>query len=237
MDIRQIHNNDGAYSLQKTKKYLSLTHIDEDLGPYNKNEEDNKNELKNKRIILKEATIQNLLHDNPLHLTSNTKCARRVAPPNPIVDFEEVRQRSFLESKDSPEYMRNYDREKLGDIDNYYKSKNQNLQVLSRFGSWITLPPGCKDRSQALEKLSHGTYETSLLAPQWMDIEHPNYNRQLAKKESPFILFQWNNKCRDNTRVTYLMEKNQQKAKPLYLCDSYDRYGSQQSQTEPSKGY
>ena len=226
-ELRQLHNNNGAYSLQKTKKFQSLRHMDEPerYSLFSQKEDEKEDEFK-KGIILKSATIQNILHDNPLHLRNSTNCARRIEPPNPNVDFDEVKQRCFLESKDSPEYMRIYDKEKLPDLDKYYAMTNQNQQYLSRFGDWITLPPGCRDRSKALEKLSHGTYETSILAPKWMNIRYSSNDRVEAKKNSPFKLFQWENKCRDNTRVTYLVEKDQKKAKPMFLCDSYERYGS-----------
>lgn len=225
-----IHHNfsTSPYSLQKAKKYLSTRHMDEPSKfSYSRTESDV--DIKDRKISLKAEINQNLLNPNYLHLTSSTKCGRRIAPPMRYPDFDEVKQRSFIESKDSPEYMRVYDREKIKDIDNYYKETNQNQQFLSRFGSWITLPPGSRDRAKALEKLPHGMYETSILAPRWMDLNQNGFDRNKAIKENTFKAIQWNNTCKDKTRVTMLIERNPNKAKPLYLCDAYERYANEQN--------
>lgn len=225
-ETKKYHKNLGSYEIQKRKQNLYLKNKTEsDTNNYIKAENNIVNENTNKKLILKEAVIQNILKDNSLHLTSNTKCPRRIEPPKHNVDFSEVKQRSFLESKDSPEYMRMYDREQLNVIDKRYAEIGKNRQFLSRFGNWITLPPGCKDRSKALEKLSHGTYETSVLAPKWMNIKYGNIPRKDTLNNSCFKSYQGRINYRDNAKYTNLVEKNQSKAKPLYLCDTYERYG------------
>ena len=141
--------------------------------------EPNKNKDQNQDIIaLKNPMNKNILVSNDYHLETSTKTQRRIKPPSRLPNIEELKYGSFLESKLSPEYLRNYDKESLKNIENYYINKKENLHVLSRFGNWITLRPDDKNRSHALEKLKHGTYETSIVAPGWMDISSRRKNRK-----------------------------------------------------------
>ena len=144
-----------------------------------------------------------------------------------------------MESKLSPEYLRNYDKESLKNIDNYYINKKENLQVLSRFGNWITLKPDDKNRSHALEKLKHGTYETSIVAPMWMDIESRRKNQKKIEDRSVdniikdydymdlnnkmFKRQEYNTSIRDKGKMTILQDKDQKNVKPVYLRDSYEK--------------
>ena len=221
------HRDIGLYSLEKTKKYVydSRTHfqpsITESTNIPKKNERDYP-------IMLKAPINKNILQPNTLHLSSSTKMPRRIYPPSLNPNMDEVKLGSYLESKDSPEYLRQYDKEQFGEIDKYYKINNQNISVLSRFGDWMTLPPGCRNRKQALEKVKHGTYETSLVAPQWMDIhsKHRDIFNNL-KENNNFKSFQWKNTYKDKINITMLIDKDQKNALPLYLRDSYQRYNTQ----------
>ena len=130
---------------------------------------------------------------------------------------------SFMESRDSPEYLRSYDKEALKNLDNYYINKKENLHVLSRFGNWITLRPNDKNRSHALEKLKYGVYETSIVAPIWMDISsRRKINKNYESAKRIFKSLQIKNP-RDNTKVTALFDRDQKNAKPLFLLDSYEK--------------
>ena len=98
--------------------------------------------------------------------------------------------------------------------------------MLSRFGNWITLRPNDKNRSHALEKVKHGTYETSIVAPAWMDISSRRNN--INKKEydlgkNTFKCVQHKNSVRDNTKVTMLMDRDQNNVRPLFLRDTYEK--------------
>ena len=130
---------------------------------------------------------------------------------------------SFMESRDSPEYLRSYDKEALKNLDNYYINKKENLHVLSRFGNWITLRPNDKNRSHALEKLKYGVYETSIVAPIWMDISsRRKINKNYESAKRIFKSLQIKNP-RDNTKVTALFDRDQKNVKPLFLLDSYEK--------------
>ena len=191
---------------------------------------------KDKDIIpLKNPMNQNILVSNDYHLKTSTNAERRIKPPSSSPNMEDLKYGSFLESKQSPEYLRNYDKESLKNIESYYVKKNENLHVLSRFGNWITLRPDDKNRSHALEKLKHGTYETSIVAPFWMDIasrrkqktiEIENNNKGYDYMEFNNKMFkrhEYNTSIRDKGKMTILQDKDQKNAKPIYLRDSYEK--------------
>ena len=222
---QNYHKDKGLYGLQKAKKFVMDSRPIFSPLPTEENE---LNLSTGSPIVLKEKINENILHPNILHLSSSTKKQRRICPPSINPNFEVVKSGSFLESRDSPEYLRQYDQEKLNEIDNYYIKRNQNVSVLSRFGDWITLPPGSKDRMHPLEKIKHGTYETSIVAPEWMDIHIKN--KELLKKikeQNAFKSYQWKNTCKDNTKVTMLIDRDQKHALPLYLRDSYENYNTE----------
>ena len=199
--------------------------------------EPNKEKEKDKDIIpLKNPMNKNILISNDYHLETSTKTQRRIKPPSSKNNMEDVKYGSFLESKMSPEYLRNYDKESLKNIDDYYIKKKENLNVLSRFGNWITLRPDDKNRSHALEKLKHGTYETSIVAPGWMDIasrrkniktidiennnkdyDYMDFNNKMFKRQ------EYNTSIRDKGKLTILQDKDQKNAKPVYLRDSFEK--------------
>ena len=135
-------------------------------------------------IPLKNPMNENILRSNDYNLETSTKTQRRIKPPSSTPNMEDLKYGSFLESKMSPEYLRNYDKESLKNIDEYYIRKKENLNVLSRFGNWITLKPDDKNRSHALEKLRHGTYETSIIAPMWMNIATRRKNNKMIQIEN-----------------------------------------------------
>ena len=187
-------------------------------------------------IPLKNPMNENILRANDFHLETSTKTQRRIKPPSSTPNMEDLKYGSFLESKLSPEYLRNYDKESLKNIDDYYIRKKENLNVLSRFGNWITLRPDDKIRSHALEKLKHGTYETSIIAPMWMDIATRRKNNKIIKIEDNNIGYdymefdrkmfdkhEYNTSIRDKGKLTILQDRDQKNAKPVYLMDSYDK--------------
>ena len=187
-------------------------------------------------IPLKNPMNENILKANDFHLETSTKTQRRIKPPSSTPNMEDLKYGSFLESKLSPEYLRNYDKESLKNIDDYYIRKKENLNVLSRFGNWITLRPDDKIRSHALEKLKHGTYETSIIAPMWMDIATRRKNNKIIKIEDNnkgydymefdrkmFDKHEYNTSIRDKGKLTILQDRDQKNAKPVYLMDSYDK--------------
>ena len=196
----------------------------------------NKTEKDPDIIPLKNPMNKNILRSNDYHLETSTKTQRRIKPPSSTPNMEDLKYGSYLESKMSPEYLRNYDKESLKNIDEYYIRKKENLNVLSRFGNWITLRPDDKNRSHALEKLKHGTYETSIIAPMWMDIATRRKNNRSIKIEDNnkgydylefdrkmFDKHEYNTSIRDKGKLTILQDRDQKNAKPVYLMDSYEK--------------
>ena len=55
-------------------------------------------------------------------------------------------------SSDSPDWFKINSVAKMKEINNLYINNNSNLQVLSKFKSWITVTPKNKDRKRPLEK-------------------------------------------------------------------------------------
>jgi len=187
-------------------------------------------------IPLKNPMNKNILISNDYHLETSTNAQRRIKPPSSTPNMEDLKYGSFLESKMSPEYLRNYDKESLKNIENYYIKKKENLNVLSRFGNWITLRPDDKNRSHALEKLKHGTYETSIIAPMWMDIATRRNNNRVIQIEDNnkgydymdfnkkmFDKHEYNTSIRDKGKLTILQDRDQKNVKPVYLMDSYEK--------------
>ena len=187
-------------------------------------------------IPLKNPMNENILRSNDYHLETSTKTQRRIKPPSSTPNMEDLKYGSFLESKMSPEYLRNYDKESLKNIDEYYIRKKENLNILSRFGNWITLKPDDKNRSHALEKLRHGTYETSIIAPMWMDIATRRKNNKMIQIENNnkgydylefdrkmFDKHEYNTSIRDKGKMIILQDRDQKNAKPVYLMDSYEK--------------
>ena len=211
--------------------------INKNITPRDLKTEPNKEIDRDQYIIpLKNPMNKNILISNDYHLETSTKTQRRIKPPSRIPNMEDLKYGSFLESKTSPEYLRNYDKESLRNIENYYINKKENLHVLSRFGNWITLRPDDKNRSHALEKLKHGTYETSIVAPVWMDIASRRKNNKTIEIENNnkgYDYLEFNNKMfkrqeyntsiRDKGKLTILQDKDQKNAKPVYLRDSYEK--------------
>ena len=196
----------------------------------------NKTEKDPDIIPLKNPMNKNILRSNDYHLETSTKTQRRIKPPSSTPNMEDLKYGSYLESKMSPEYLRNYDKESLKNIDEYYIRKKENLNVLSRFGNWITLKPDDKNRSHALEKLKHGTYETSIIAPMWMDIATRRKNNKMIQIENNnkgydylefdrkmFDKHEYNTSIRDKGKLTILQDRDQKNAKPVYLMDSYEK--------------
>ena len=190
----------------------------------------NKTEKDPDIISLKNPMNKNILRSNDYHLETSTKTQRRIKPPSSTPNMEDLKYGSYLESKMSPEYKY------YKNIDDYYIRKKENLNVLSRFGNWITLRPDDKNRSHALEKLKHGTYETSIIAPRWMDIATRRKNNRSIKIEDNnkgydylefdrkmFDKHEYNTSIRDKGKLTILQDRDQKNAKPVYLMDSYEK--------------
>ena len=214
---------------------LEKVDINNNFGQTNENVEQSKEEDKN-IIPLKNPMNKNILVSNDFHLETSTNSQRRIKPPNRNPNMEDLKYNSYLESKLSPEYLRNYDKESLKNIDNYYIDRKENLQVLSRFGNWVTLKPDDKNRSHALEKLKHGTYETSIVAPDWMDISTRRRNQNINRSQNDirdydymdlnnkmFKRHEYNTSIRDKGKMTILQDVDQKNAKPVYLRDSYEK--------------
>ena len=227
-DNPKIKTVEKLFCLQKSRK--NILAAEEENKKYsstgNSNRENN-NYIKDQKIILKNPPNNNILVPNDFHIKNNNSLPK-ISHYNesPEQKIENLKYGSFLESKQAPEYLRNYDKESLKNIDQYYLNKNENIHVLSRFGNWITLKPNDKNRSHALEKIKHGTNETSIVAPVWMDIasRRNNINNkeyELGKKA--FKCVQHNNSVRDNTKVTLLMDRDQENVKPLFLRDTYEK--------------
>ena len=214
---------------------LEKVDINNNFGQTNENVEQSKEEDKN-IIPLKNPMNKNILVSNDFHLETSTNSQRRIKPPNRNPNMEDLKYNSYLESKLSPEYLRNYDKESLKNIDNYYIGRKENLHVLSRIGNWITLKPDDKNRSHALEKLKHGTYETSIVAPDWMDIATRRRNQNINRSQNDirdydymdlnnkmFKRHEYNTSIRDKGKMTILQDMDQKNAKPVYLRDSYEK--------------
>ena len=210
----------------------------------NANLNNNKPQKKDdQRIILKEPVNEAILIPNDFHLYIGNKGSNRIKVPSPNPDMEFVRHSNLLESKTSPEYLRNYDQNLIKNIDDYYLKKGENLQVLSRFGDWITLRPNDKIRSHALERLKHGTYETSIIAPEWMDIQSRRYGKKKedfykkldfsknnyeyvnkGNQDKNFKSVVFNNNIREKAKKMLLVDRDQKNAKPYIMLDSYSKY-------------
>jgi len=209
-----IKSADTLFSLRKEKKYALR-----DYSVLAKRDQlDN-----DSPFVLKREVNKNILKPNILHVKGSSNGQRRIVPPSLNPNFDEVKSGSYLESKDAPEYLRNYDKECLKNIDNYYAEKNQNLSVLSRFGSWLTVKPPEKNRQLALEKLKHGTFETSFVVPEWMDLAKKRKMNGVKPAENLFKSTQSKITCHDNLKVTMLIDKDQDNALPDYMMDLYDQ--------------
>ena len=221
-DSPLIQSSDGLFGLRKEKQFVK-SFEDKKVNLSLNNSEGNIYNKNNNIIQLKTERNQNILQPNILHVKAGVKSLRRIVPPSLNPDFDLIKKGSFLESKDSPEYLRNYDRENIKNIDQYYIDKNENITVLSRFGSWLTLRPYDKNRKNSLEKIKQGTFETSIIAPDWMDIQtrRKNNKEMNLNPVNNFKSFQYHNTCKDNTKVTMLVEKNQKNALPEFLKDYY----------------
>ena len=221
-DTPLIQSSDGLFSLRKEKQYVKS--IEDKKVNLNVNNSEGNIYNKNNNIIqLKAERNQNILQPNILHVKSGVKSLRRIAPPSLNPDFDLIKKGSYIESKDAPEYLRNYDRENIKNIDQYYIDKNENITVLSRFGSWLTLRPNDKNRKHSLEKVKQGTFETSIVAPDWMDIQtrRKNNPEMNLNPVNNFKSYQIHNTCKDNTKVTMLVEKDPNNALPDFLKDYY----------------
>ena len=240
---KDFFNTNKAYKIKKPELSSTLNfqkekeRIAKTEPNYNNNFNINNNFNKENDIItLKNPMNENILRSNDYHLETSTKTQRRMKPPSSTPNMEDVKYGSFLESKMSPEYLRNYDKESLKNIDDYYIKKKENLNVLSRFGNWITLRPDDKNRSHALEKLKHGTYETSIIAPVWMDIATRRKNNKTIKIEDNnkgydymefnrrmFDKHEYNTSIKEKGKMTILQDRDQKNVKPVYLMDSYEK--------------
>ena len=247
-----IKSAEQLLTIQKQKKKLDFFDSNK-IFKITKNEAQNQNALDRKKnskteanlnpdnkdsdiIPLKNPMNKNILISNDYHLETSTNAQRRIKPPSSTPNMEDLKYGSFLESKMSPEYLRNYDKESLKNIDNYYIRKKENLNVLSRFGNWITLKPDDKNRSHALEKLKHGTYETSIIAPMWMDIatrrkfnksiKIENNNKDydyMELNKKMFDKHEYNTSIKNKGKMIILQDRDQKNVKPVYLMDSYEK--------------
>ena len=220
-DNPKIKTVEKLFCLQKSRK--NMISSEEENKKYSSRASSNNenNNIISQKIILKNPIDTNILIPNDYHLKNSCSFQKIKQYKDNHNNFQ---YNSFLESKQAPEYLRNYDKESLKNIDQYYLNKNENVHILSKFGNWITLRPNDKNRNHSLEKIKHGRNETSILAPAWMDItsrRNKNNNKDLEK--GTFKCFQHNNSVRDNTKVTVLVDRDQKNAKPLFLRDTYEK--------------
>ena len=224
-DCPPINTTSKLLGLEKTKYNI----LNSKNNRYNSIDENNNNNQDDQKIVLKIPRRNDLLIPNTFRLGrsySNQNIYNKDSKSQ-NESFERLKYGSFLESKMSPEYLRNYDYESLKNIDQYYIKKNENLNVLSKFGNWITLRPNDRNRKHALEKIKHGTNETSIIAPLWMDINSRN-KFNIEKYNQDKRLFKSVQKklgIKDNyIKVTMLMDRDQKDVKPVYLRDSYEKF-------------
>ena len=222
-DNPKIKTVEKLFCLQKSKQNIFAAEEDYKKNSSRASSHNENYKIKNQKIILKNPPNNNILISNDFHLKNSNSNFKTNNYRNENQNIENVKLGSFLESRQAPEYLRNYDKESLKNIDQYYLNKNENIHLLSRFGNWITLKPNDKIRSHALEKIRHGTNETSIVAPVWMDIASRRNNNNYALGNNTFKSVQHNNSVRDNTKVTMLMDRDQKNVKPLFLRDTYEK--------------
>ena len=215
--IKQFLFKDNP-KIRKNARFISLKKIPR----YYDNDKNDSTEINKEKIILKNPTNNTVLIPNTYKMKDIYSLPKINKDENK--EHENLKYYSFIESKESPEYLRNYDVEAFKNIDNYYLNKNENLHVLSRFGNWITLKPNDKNRKHALEKVKHGIYETSIVAPEWMDIAS---RRKINKKNYELLkrtFKSYQSKIlRNNTKVTLLIDRDQSNARPIFLRDAYEK--------------
>ena len=235
-DNPKIKTVEKLFSIQKSRKNMMAG--EEENKKYSSRNMSNRNSHYSKsyqntsfnnsqKIILKNPVDTNILIPNNFRL-KNINSLPEInygKKKEYSMNIDNPKYCSFLESKEAPEYLRNYDKESLKNIDQYYINKNENVHILSRFGDWITLRPNDKNRSHALEKIKHGTNETSIIAPAWMDIKSRRDKKfdNYSLEKNIFKCVQHNNTFKDNTKVTMLMDRDQKNAKPLFLRDSREK--------------
>ena len=228
-DNPKIKTVEKLFCLQKSKKNISAAELENNKYSPSRCPSNNENNKKNEKIILKNPANNNILVPNNFYLKNNNNSIQNInnvkSEYNNNQNSESFKLGSLLESKQSPDYLRSYDPENLKNIDQYYLNKKENIHVLSRFGNWITLKPNDKNRSHALEKKKHGTYETSIVAPVWMDIasRRDNNNKDYNLSKKIFKCVQHNNTVKDHTKVTMLIDRDQKNVKPLFLRDTYEK--------------
>lgn len=226
-DNPMVKSAEQIFSFQKEKKYVEmgrdvkLLKLDKELKN-NKEITSEEGQGGNKRITLKNPLKQGYLYPNNFILELGSKGPRRKYAPSINANMEDLRKNSFLESKFSPEYLRNYDNECLKNIDEHYIKNKKNLHVLSRFGNWITVDPETKDRRHPLENIKYGTYETAIVAPEWMDIRARN-NGYKNLPENEFRPIEWTKDRTNKTKINMLVDRDQKNARPVYLRDSYEK--------------
>ena len=217
-DNPKIKTVEQLFCVQKSKTNFNTKNENKNNEyDYIKLPSPNKNKNINK-IILKKQQNNNILIPNNFHIQNNNNIKN--------INIDDVKYNSFLESEQTPEYLKNYDIEGLKNIENYYISKHENTYVLSKCGEWITLSHGGKIRDQVLEKLKHGTNETSIIAPIWMDIagRRKNFSNFNNKNYNKNIFKSYQYKNRDGKdRMTVLIDRDQKNAKPSYLRNVYEK--------------
>ena len=224
-DNPKIKTVEKLFCLQKSRTNILASDAENNKNLSRCSSINEKNKIKDEKIILKSPPNNNVLIPNDFHLKNSNYLSKNNNYKNQNQNIENAKFSSFLESKQAPEYLRNYDEESLKNIDQYYLNKNENIHILSRFGNWITLRPNDKNRSHALEKVKHGTYETSIVAPVWMDIasRRSNIQNNLDLNKNTFKCVLHNNTVKDNSKVTLLMDRDQNNVKPLFLRDTYEK--------------
>ena len=140
----------------------------------------------NEKILLKIPPNNNLLVPNKYYIKNFNSLPKL---NDYVSNSQNYISNTFLESKEAPEYLRNYDKEALKNIDDYYIKKKENIHLLSRFNNWITLRSFDKNRNHPLEKIRHGLHEVSNVAPIWMDIASRRNNNNKLYFILKYILF------------------------------------------------
>ena len=194
--------NYGPYSLQKSRLFC------ENKPRLNKSQSD----IDVSKIKLKQYIDETILKPNNLYLQSDLKTFRNKNQVN-----HKNRLLFNFESKDLPDYLKVYDKSGVKAIDDYYATQNKNLSMFSKFNYWITVDPKSRDRKHYLEKEKQDLRYESKVAPEWMQVN--------PKVRAPnlFKAIQRKNTMKDNTKATFLIDRNQNEVLPNYMINAYQR--------------
>ena len=107
--------------MQKSKKNISAAELENNKYSPSRCPSNNENNKNNEKIILKNPANNNILVPNNFYLKNNNNSLQKTnnvkSEYNNNQNSESFKLGSFLESKQSPDYLRNYDTENLKNIE------------------------------------------------------------------------------------------------------------------------